>query len=270
MGHSDTHRRLHDFFNARRYGEIEARLAPEFMYEDLSRGLTVKTGEEFTDYLRGWTGSFSDATIGDPHYVEGLDHSVCTFHARGTNDGPLGDLPATGRGIDLVFCEVLHYASDSSVLSGEIHYDQQRLLIQLGHVDPPGAEDGPSPEQSVRDLFASFDRMDVDDMQRRFAPYGQGIDEISRRWLRRRDEVGDYLRGLAFAVTDVHSELRDVTTTRLGDTAITTLWLEQDYAMDGRPQHISAPTTVVTHRDQGRWKAVLVHSIPLPEESVGP
>lgn len=267
MGHSDTHRHLHELFNARRFGEIEARLAPEFMFEDLARGITVKTAGEFTDYLRGWTTSFSDATLGDGEYSEGPGHSVCVFHGRGTNDGPLGDLPATGRPIDVVFCEVLHYAADGAVLSGQLHYDQLTLLAQLGHVAPPGAVEPTSAEQAVRELFDTFDRVDVEGMKERFAPYGAGIDEISRRWMRDETALDDYLRNLSSTVSDVRSELRDLDTITLGDTAVATLWLEQDYTMGGERQHVSAPTTVVMHLDEGRWKAVVVHTVPLPDEA---
>ena len=45
-----------------------------------------------------------------------------------------------------------------------------------------------------------------------------------------------------------------------------TCWLEQDYTLKGNTQHISAPTTIVLHREAGEWKVVLFHSIPLPEQ----
>ena len=37
MGHSDTHRMIHDLFNSRRIDEIEQHLAPGYMHEDLPR-----------------------------------------------------------------------------------------------------------------------------------------------------------------------------------------------------------------------------------------
>ena len=45
-----------------------------------------------------------------------------------------------------------------------------------------------------------------------------------------------------------------------------TCWLEQDYTLEGNSQHISAPTTIVLHREASEWKVVLFHSIPLPEQ----
>ena len=139
MGHSDTHRTLHQLFNSRRFDEIEKHLAPGFMYEDLPRALTIKTNGEFTDWLKSWVAAFSDGEIGSPQYVDGADHSVAMYHGRGTNDGALGDMfAATGRSVDVPFCEILHYASDGTILSGEVYYDQLTMLTQLGHIPAPG------------------------------------------------------------------------------------------------------------------------------------
>ena len=132
-------------------------------------------------------------------------------------------------------------------------------------------------EAVVREMYALFDRMDVAGAMRTVAEDAQGVDEISRRWLRGRAEVDGYMRQLAGAVTGVRSELRDVRETVWGDMGAVTCWLEQDYTMEGPPQHVSAPTSVVLRRlggsgeagsglGQGGWRIVLFHSIPLPEQ----
>jgi len=77
-------------------------------------------------------------------------------------------------------------------------------------------------------MYALFDRMDVAGAMRTVAEDAQGVDEISRRWLRGRAEVDGYMRQLAGAVTGVRSELRDVRETVWGDMGAVTCWLEQD------------------------------------------
>jgi ketosteroid isomerase-like protein len=52
-----------------------------------------------------------------------------------------------------------------------------------------------------------------------------------------------------------------------GDTGVLTCWLDQDYTMDGKAQHVSAPTTIVFRREGVEWKLALFHSIPLPDHS---
>jgi hypothetical protein len=100
-----------------------------------------------------------------------------------------------------------------------------------------------------------------------FTDDAQGVDEISRRWIRGRDDVEAYLRQLMGAVGDVRTELRDAEEHVWGDAGILTCWLEQDYTLEGKAQHVSAPTTIAFRREGGTWKAALFHSIPLPEQA---
>ena len=122
-------------------------------------------------------------------------------------------------------------------------------------------------EGTVRDLFAALDRMDVEAMERKIAEDAESVDEISRRWLRSKDEISGYLRQLEGAVGNVHSELRDVHEHTWGDTGVVTCWLEQDYTLEGAGQHVSAPTTFVLRRQDGEWRIALFHSVPVPESA---
>ena len=94
----------------------------------------------------------------------------------------------------------------------------------------------------------------------------QGIDEISRAWLRGGTAAKDYASGLATMVSDVHTDVNDPHETTWGDTGLLTCWIEQDYTLEGERAHVSAPTTVVFRREGGTWKIVLFHSIPLTDD----
>lgn len=121
-------------------------------------------------------------------------------------------------------------------------------------------------ESVANDFIAALDSMDVDRMMGTATEDAQGVDEISRRWIRGRGELDSYLRQLIGAVSDVRTELRDSEERVWGDTGILTCWLDQDYTMDGNAQHVSAPTTIAFRREDGDWKVALFHSIPLPEQ----
>jgi ketosteroid isomerase-like protein len=117
------------------------------------------------------------------------------------------------------------------------------------------------------DFFAALDALDADRMMELLTGDVQSVDEISRRWLRGRGDVDNYLREVITAVSDVRTQLRDAEERIWGETGVLTCWIDQDYTMNGTPQHISAPTTMILRRDGGAWKLVLWHSIPLPEEA---
>jgi ketosteroid isomerase-like protein len=137
MSNVDTHRAAHEAFTRRDFDAIAGLMRADAAYVDHPRGVTTKGPVEFTDWLKGWPTAFSDATPAEPRYIDGGEYSVCLFRARGTNDGPLGPLPATGRRMDLPFCEVLRYDHDGKIVEGEVYYDMTSMMVQLGHMQPP-------------------------------------------------------------------------------------------------------------------------------------
>ncbi len=120
-------------------------------------------------------------------------------------------------------------------------------------------------EAVVHKLFAAIDERDAEAALRLGADDMQGIDELSRQWMRGVDEVAEYVRDLVTQVDDVRSEIHDVHESVWGDVGLVTFWLEQDYTLDAERHHISAPSSVVLRRDDGEWRMVLFHSIPLPQ-----
>jgi len=121
-------------------------------------------------------------------------------------------------------------------------------------------------ESAANELVAAIDSLDVERIVEAATEDAQGVDEISRRWLRGRSELDGYLHRLLGSVSDVRTELRDAEERVWGDTGILTCWLEQDYTLEGSAQHVSAPTTILFRREDGEWKLALFHSIPLPEQ----
>lgn len=137
MGSSDKHRRAHECFNKRDWKGMREICSPQLQYTDHPRSLTMKSYEEFEGWLKEWTTGMSDAKPDEPEYLEAGDRSVALFKARGTNDGQLGPANATGKRIDVPFCEVLHWNADGKMARGEIYYDAMTMFVQLGVMEPP-------------------------------------------------------------------------------------------------------------------------------------
>jgi ketosteroid isomerase-like protein len=120
-------------------------------------------------------------------------------------------------------------------------------------------------EQVAMEMFEALDQGDVAGVVAFLSDDAEGVDEISRRWLRGRAEVESYLNAMLGSVSDIGTELRDVHESSWGDAAVLTCWLDQTYTLDGTPGGVSAPTTMVFRREGGDWKLALFHSVPLPE-----
>jgi uncharacterized protein (TIGR02246 family) len=123
-----------------------------------------------------------------------------------------------------------------------------------------------TPEQTVSDLFASFDTLDIDAIEALFDDDPQGVDELSGGWRRGREALHDYLSEVKHAgLSDVQSKVSDLHTTEWRDAAVVTLVLDQTYAMGGERQAIHAPTTIVLRRRDDRWLVALVHTVPVAD-----
>jgi ketosteroid isomerase-like protein len=139
MTNVDSHRAAHAAFNRRDYEEAVRHFRDDVQYTDHPRNITTKGTVEFVDWLKGWVEAFSDAQVTDVHYIDGGDHTVATFRGRGTNDGAMGPLQATGGRMDLPYCEVFRYDSEGHVVTGEMYYDSMTMLVQLGIMERPPA-----------------------------------------------------------------------------------------------------------------------------------
>ena len=122
-------------------------------------------------------------------------------------------------------------------------------------------------ESETLRLFDALDRKDVEALSQSLARDVQQVDEIARRWMRGADALEAYFREMMPMVNEIHSMVSDVHETVQGDLGFVTCWLEQDYTLEGKPTHVSAPTTLAFRRDGDAWKILLLHSVPLPPEA---
>ena len=137
----DIYRAGHEAFNRRDLDAMIDAYAEDISWTDHARGVTFRTPQEFrTDFLEGWIHASSDCQVTNARYSDAGDTVVARFRARGTNDGPVGPFPASGKEWTLPMCEMWHFDTAGRVVGGEIYYDQASLLTQLGRLpDPSGA-----------------------------------------------------------------------------------------------------------------------------------
>jgi ketosteroid isomerase-like protein len=121
-------------------------------------------------------------------------------------------------------------------------------------------------ETLTRRIFELIDTMDTKGMSAMIADDAQGIDEISRGWMRGREALEGYFGQLEQMVDEVSSKVRNVHETEWGDAGLVTCVVDQTYEMDGAEQSITAPTSIVFRREGGEWKIAMFHSVPLPDE----
>ena len=129
-------RAAHESWNRRDFAGLVRNAAEGLVYTDNARGLKLNSRDKFLEWTEAWAKAFSDGQITNPEYIDAGDIVVARFTVEGTNDGPLGSFPPSGRRISLQFCEICQLDKQGRVVSGGCYYDQYTLLTQLGHVQP--------------------------------------------------------------------------------------------------------------------------------------
>ena len=134
----EAYRAGHEAFNRRDFEAMTRQYADSITWTDRAQGRTFRTPQEFRDdFLANWLRASSDIRITDPRYTDAGQTVVSQFTAVGTQDGPLGPVPATGERFALALCEMWHFDSSGRVVGGDLYYDQLSLLVQLGVMPQP-------------------------------------------------------------------------------------------------------------------------------------
>lgn len=135
-------RRFVAAMNERRFDDLDELVAPDVVRRSPSTpGLEVRNLEQFKDFLHQDLASVPDATQEIRMMVAEGDLVAVWANYSGTQDGPLGPYPATGRSVDTDFAGFLRI-EDGLITEIYVVWDNLSMLVQLGHVEPPSAEGG--------------------------------------------------------------------------------------------------------------------------------
>jgi steroid delta-isomerase-like uncharacterized protein len=130
----ETFMTAHRAFNARDFEAAANLMAEDVVYNDRARGTTFRGRAGFKDFMKSWVTAFSNAEVSEATYTDAGNTVVCQFVGRGTNDGPMGSLPPTGKPMTFNYCEILRFNDTGQAISIDAYYDQLSILTQLGHV----------------------------------------------------------------------------------------------------------------------------------------
>jgi steroid delta-isomerase-like uncharacterized protein len=128
-------RRYYDAFNARDMSAAVALADAELEWINLAFGATFRGAEGFRQFLENYATAFPDSRVEVRSVIAHGDRVAVEFTAQGTHRGPLvgpaGEIPATGRSVQLQLCEVLQLR-DGKIVRGRSYYDSGTMLRQLG------------------------------------------------------------------------------------------------------------------------------------------
>ena len=119
------------------------------------------------------------------------------------------------------------------------------------------------PKKIVVGMFKSLDDLDSEGVVKYFSDDVEQVDELAKKWLRGKAICVAAIEGMMTSVSDIKSEVSDLNLISSSEMAIVTCTLNQSYTFEGKSISIVAPTTIAFRLENGAWKAVLLHTVPL-------
>jgi steroid delta-isomerase-like uncharacterized protein len=128
-------RKLFEGFNANDVDAIGALAADDYVLIDCATGEKYSGPDGARQNAEGWLTAFPDVKIELLNVIASGDWAIAECVGRGTNSGPMqtpmGEVPATGKDMELHFCSLIK-VRDGKIVEGRDYYDAMTIVNQLG------------------------------------------------------------------------------------------------------------------------------------------
>jgi steroid delta-isomerase-like uncharacterized protein len=138
MAESDNARLARAFYES--WNERDFDRGAELVAEDgvqtiVGSGERFEGPDGFRRFSRMWADAFPDGRVEIESLIEAGDRVVVEFVGRGTHTGPLvspmGEIPPTGRTVELRLCDVYEFRN-GKMQAQRSYFDTASLMQQLG------------------------------------------------------------------------------------------------------------------------------------------
>jgi steroid delta-isomerase-like uncharacterized protein len=125
-----------DSFNNRTFEKEKNNLvSADSSWTQVPTGETLRGVEGYVRGFQRWITAFPDGKCEIRNVIAGNGWATVEFRGHGTHKGslesPMGTFAATGRTVDLDFCEVLEIHG-GKITSSRLYYDAASMMRQLG------------------------------------------------------------------------------------------------------------------------------------------
>lgn len=135
-----TVRQLIAAINEHDFDAIDELVAADVVrHSQATPGVEVRNREQLKEFLRQDLTTFPDAHQEIHCMVAEGDKVALYLTLTGTQDGPMGPFPATGRKVEVKFLGIMR-VENGKVCEIWAEWDNLGVLMQLGHLPPLGGE----------------------------------------------------------------------------------------------------------------------------------
>lgn len=141
MGNSVTEQ-LVEAYNSNDADGVAELAADDFELLDVATGETFRGKDGARRNAEGWFTPFPDVKVEILNLVKAGEWEIAEAVGRGKHTGPLvtpeGEIPATGRMLDLRFVSIAR-VRDGKIVEARDYYDAATFMQQLGLMPEPAA-----------------------------------------------------------------------------------------------------------------------------------
>lgn len=131
-------RRFVEAGNARDYDALEAIVSPVFeRHCPATPDVEVRSFDDFRRFLRRDAEAMPDNRVTIDDLVAEGDRVAFWATYAGTQSGPMGPFPPSGRRVQCEFSGIFRIERDR-IARLRVTWDNLSILTQLGHMQPPG------------------------------------------------------------------------------------------------------------------------------------
>lgn len=133
--------RFTDAGNAADWAALDTLVAQDFVrHSQATAGPEVTSRAAFVELQKTFLATMPDQHITIESMVAEGDRVAVLATYAGTQTGPMGDIPATGRTVELRFLAIFRIA-DGMIAELWVEWDNVAMLTQLGLFPPPAPAD---------------------------------------------------------------------------------------------------------------------------------
>ncbi len=128
-------RQIYTAYNDRQFDRAVEVVAQDFVWTDPSIGETLNGPEGQRQYMQTWATAFPDSRVEVVNIIANDNSAVVEFIGRGKHEGtlktPVGDIPATGKNVEVHFCDI-HEVRNGKIARSRTYFNAAALFRQLG------------------------------------------------------------------------------------------------------------------------------------------
>jgi steroid delta-isomerase-like uncharacterized protein len=140
--HAAAARAFNDAYNARDWDAAIQLTTPNVAIANQATGQSFQGPDGVRAFLEGWATAFPDSQVETTSVIADEAAAAVEFHGRGTQSGPLagpaGEIPPTGRAVDVPFVSVADFDA-GRIARLRLYFDLATMLQQLGIAGAPDA-----------------------------------------------------------------------------------------------------------------------------------